>query len=134
MMNQNLKNLLRKYSKKLGLKDYKIETVIAPTKHYICQNGNVEEYNTADNYYAEITEANYGKKEFVLLINKWALQENIKDTVIHELLHALLWGLTDIIEQCIPLLNVSDDDKSRLKNKLDEREHEVIEKLIKAIK
>ncbi len=109
--------LLAEYADKLGMNDWEIELVMA---------------GSPIDYFAEVTTANFVLKRFTILINPKQTYKDLKDTIVHELLHVLLWSLSDIIE-CSVGLYVDEDKKVEIGRLLGDREHDIIEKLIRVI-
>ena len=133
-MNNTVKTYLNKYKKKLGLDDYTIEVVITNNMHYISErNSNNIDRNKAD-FLAEIIRSGY--KNYMLVINKTALKNNdLKDTIIHELLHVLMWEMLDECEHYIEnVIDSAPDEKEKMMDRLDNREHEIINKLVGILK
>jgi hypothetical protein len=125
---------LNKYKTKLGLGDYKIEVVITNNMHYISDRNSSSIDKDKSDFLAEIVRDGY--KSYLLVINKTALKNNdLKDTIIHELLHVLMWEMLDECEHYIE--NVIDSDpheKEKMLDRLEMREHEIIDKLIGILK
>ena len=133
-MNNTVKTYLNKYKKKLGLDDYKIEVVITNNMHYVSErNSNNIDRDKAD-FLAEIIRSSY--KNYMLVINKTALKNNdLKDTIIHELLHVLMWEMLDECEHYIEnVIDSAPDEKEKMMDRLDNREHEIINKLVGILK
>ena len=83
-----LKTYVSKYKKLLGLEQYRIDVAIANDTHYISDRNSTHTTAVKDDDYACVEKVGY--KEFIIILNKQSLNDNLKDTIIHELLHILL--------------------------------------------
>jgi len=108
------KRLIKKYQEILGIRKYRIFDIQVDPAELDC--------------IAEVVCRNLKTNEFNLL-----LTQRDKDTVIHELLHILLWDYTALVESVIDVAGFSAKKKEAIQNELGDKEHEVIEKLIKAV-
>ena len=130
---KKLKKLIEKYKTKLGLENYFIDTFISENTHIISTHKNETVIKKSD-YLAEVMNRDIRLEEFSLAINRDAIKSDIEDTICHEMLHILLWKMTDIIENIISIANLDQDGKAKLFCRFSELEHDVIEKLIKVVK
>lgn len=132
-MRSTLEYYINKYKKKLGLEDYYIDVTIADDEHYISdRNDSVKKIKS--DYMAEVMSHGDSAKHFTIVINKDALKKDLKDTVLHEMLHILLWDYTDVLTGALAFTDLETPSKDRLYVNLDKVEHLVIEKIIKELK
>ena len=108
------KSLIRKWQKILGLNNFKIFDIQVKPEELDCD--------------AEVVCRNLSFTEFNLLLTM-----RDKNTIIHELLHILLWDYTDVAESIVKVSNLNRAKEEELLSKLGDKEHEVIEKLINAL-
>lgn len=126
-----LKQYIDEYKKKLSLQDYRIEVVIAEEKKYISDRNSKLKPIKSDTI-AEAFVQNFISKEYLIVIYKDALESDLRDTVLHELLHILFWEFTDTAESNINSIEKIDERKKIL-DKLRFKEHEIIQKIINVI-
>ena len=124
--------ILKKYINKLGLHDYHIDVMIVDDKHYLANKKNLTHEGV--DYLAEVINRNYYAKSYQIAINKNALESDIDDTILHELLHIMLYGLSDLVEGTVNILGLPKEREHDLLVQLEEREHGIIERLIKILK
>ena len=136
-MKNSIKNTLKtyvsKYKKLLGLEQYRIDVAIANDTHYISDRNSTITTAVKDDDYASVLKI--GIKEFLIVINKHALNDNLKDTVIHELLHVLLWEIDHECNFLVEnILDVDTHEKHKILERMDKNEHVALEKLISLIR
>jgi len=135
-MNKNLdkvRKVLNKYKKKLNIEDFFIDVMVCDD-HHVKTSFNKSAEIVKDDNYAEVMSKDYKLKEFSIVINKFALEDDLEDTILHELLHIMLWEYTDIFDVLLPLAGISKLRQAELTNEMAHREHQIIERLIKVIK
>ena len=127
-----LKKLVCKYKNKLGLSDYIIDSMLCDNDHIVSNMaGETECMKT--NYDACVLNKDFGGKEFYIVFNKDSIGKDLPDTVCHELLHILLWGFADVVENLIHISGLSEEGKAKFIKELTKREHDIIERIIKAL-
>jgi len=132
-MNPKFKYYIDKYKKKLGLDDYYIDVTIANENHFIAdRNSKVEKTKT--DYMVEVMSHGDSAKHFTIIINKSALKKELKDTILHEMIHILLWDYTDVLTGALAFTDLDSKAKDRLYVNLDNIEHLIIEKIIGELK
>ena len=128
-----IKKLLKEYKEKLSLDDYSIDISIADDNHIMSDRQNNIKCSQVD-YCAMIMNKNLDAQDFSFLVNRKALDKDLDDTVLHELLHILFWTYTDMVENVIDLTTLTETGKADMLQELFNREHTVIEKLIRVLK
>jgi hypothetical protein len=118
---QRLRNLITRYKKKLGLEDHHIDVLIS------------DKIDGDKDYFAEVTNKLYADQSYTISFLKDE-DRNLSDTVKHELLHILLWGLLDVVEGIINVAGLTPDKRQELLRELELREHAIIDKLTEVIK
>lgn len=117
---KKVKRLVKKYQQQLRIKDY--------TYKYRFVNG-----KGTENFYAEIFIV--GKKVVIYfnqdLLDKQA--KSIEDTVIHELLHVVLYKLVDKTTKLINRYVRRKSVRDKVENKLIDLEHETIERIAPSV-
>ena len=130
-MKSKITTYVDKYKKLLGLENYYIDIAVADC-HYISDyNGRTKKADC--DYMAEVIKGD-NPKSFTLVINKSALNSGLEDTILHELLHVLLWEYTELMESISVLADLDDGAKAKMYNGLGKIEHEIVDKLIKTLK
>ena len=128
-----LKTYVSKYKKLLGLEQYRIDVAIANDTHYISDRNSTITAAVKDSDYACVEKVGY--KEFIIILNNQSLNDNLKDTIIHELLHVLLWDMTAESSYVIEnLVDLTPDDKDKIFDRIDMYEHKILEKIIPLIR
>lgn len=127
-----LQEYLDKYKKKLNLIDYYIDYIVVDDEHWISDNDNGKSVKRKVDYYAQVQKN--GHKKFTIIFNKSAIHNDLKDTVIHELIHILLWDTLEFCELFIKSSDFCDNHINSTIDKLCDKEHKVIEKIIGLIK
>ena len=128
-----LKQYIDHYKEKFGLDDCVIDVLISEDKQ-LFSDRNAKAITQNCDYSAEVTVKMMHSKEYTIVVNKHALHTDLKDTIAHEMLHILLWPAFTVIENVIDLLKVSDEVKVDLLNTLYDREHDIIDKLLRVLK
>jgi len=112
---KKIKEFIDKYSKILGLTNVKIDySIIKPS----------------GNYCAIANRFQVDPNSFIILFSEEHVNNDLEDTVLHELLHLLLYDLRDTWESMWILSNMP----KKIEELLDCEEHKVIDKLIKIIR
>jgi len=130
---KKVRRVLNKYKKKLNIEDYFIDVMICDDYHVKSGFNSVAKI-VKDNSYAEVMSSDMNLKEYSIVINRFALDNELDDTILHELLHILLWEFTDIFDVLLPLSGLSISRQAEVVNTMACREHSIIERLIKVIK
>lgn len=112
----------------MGLEDYFIAVV--RSSEYYESDRNDKARKTKPYYDAEVTPVCHPNKEYQLVIHS---MDDIQETICHELLHILLWKFLSTAESIIALTDLDDKQKVELMHKIEDAEHEVIEKLVKVL-
>lgn len=132
MSKSKLQEYVDKYKKKLGLSKYSIDYVVTDDKHYVSEEDEKTKIKVVD-YHAEVVKTDHDC--FSIIFNKSAFHNDLKDTVVHELLHILLWDFYEVAELIIRTSNdFCDAGKTNMLKKLRDAEHEVIEKIVCKLK
>ena len=113
---------VKKYIKKLDLTDRTIDC------HLVSETSIEHEW-----YDACVTSRDYRIGEYDINFTKEAFH-NIDEIALHELLHVLLWGICEVVDGIVKVGAFTEEQRKRMLLKLDEQEHLVIYKLIKALK
>ena len=129
---RNLKKLINKYKKILGIEDFKIDVMVCEDGHVVSDKQSNAKL-IKDDTYAEVINKDYKTKEFSIAINKFALKKDLEDTIIHELLHILLWSYTDMFDVVLTMAMFPPEKQAEINMEMAQREHFVIERFIKAI-
>lgn len=128
-----LQEYIDKYKKKLRLEKYEIEYFIADEYHWVTESDKTVSVKRKSDYYAQVEKC--GNRSFSIIFNKSALTNNLREIVIHELLHIVNWSMTEIPELIIMTSNdFCDAGKENMLEKLSVSEHELIEKMIPLVK
>ena len=130
---EKLYKLVAKYKKKLKLTDIAINIVIAEDKVQQFRKRGRKRKAVSD-CYAEVIEESIDGKEFTIFIFKSAFEEDLEDTVIHELSHILLHPMRNAAENLITNMDISDKKKKKLFDKFDDQEHKVVNNIIKMVR
>ena len=132
MLNYGIvKKHLNHYKKKLGLDDYRISILFA-NDHYLFTDRNSFTVRKSADFQAEVTVRHQLEKDYTIVLNK-KYTTNLKDTILHELLHILFWDAFNIVEIIVDLTTLCDENKIILMTQLDEKEHGIIDKLMKEL-
>ena len=119
---ERIKRAVKKYTKKLGLEECTIDC------HLVVETSINKEW-----YDAYVTSKDFKCKEYDINFSKNALN-NLDSIVLHELLHILLWGMSDVVETAIKIGDIPPENVLKLDSRLEMQEHEIIDKLIIAIR
>lgn len=125
-----LKRLINKHRALLGLSTWPIEVIVIDNKIGIVKNKSFEFTNSKK--LAEVALRDLNKREFTIYFTRQSLNsEDLESTVLHELLHVLLWKALNISEDCGEAKE--ERTKNKLYKKLGKEEHFVIDKLLRAL-
>lgn len=117
----NLKKLLNKHRKRLGLQSWPIEIIIIEDKVGLTK-GKELTFKDYSNF-AETQAKDEKKRSFTLYFTKESINSpKLEEIIIHELLHALFWKL----------ILIAGEEKENTA-KVDKEEHFIIDKLLKAL-
>ena len=130
---ETLKKLVTKYTDILSLHGYHIDFMLSDNDHIISKMFKGAEQTKSD-YEACVLNADYSGRAFSVVLNRSSMKGDIADTVCHELIHILLWGFADMVENLINTSGLSEEGKAKFIKEITKREHEVVYKLIKVIK
>lgn len=127
-----INNYIDKYKKKLGLEDISIDYFVVSDDHWISEADEDESKLVRVDYYAEVIKT--APFNFTIVINKSALKEDIENTIVHELIHILLWPMFSTSELIVETSNeFCGAGKVNMINKLRDTEHEILEKILKLV-
>lgn len=116
-----LKKLINENRKRLGIQRWPIEIIVIDDKVGLTKGKRF--IYTDYHAYAETTPKDLSRRSFTVYFTHSALErKDLNRIVLHELLHALLWKMIDLLRE---------DSASELK--IEKEEHLVIDKLLKAL-
>lgn len=122
-------SLFNKYKNKLRLDDCRIWVGVA--NKFIITDGKGEMKVGDSGNYARVERGEL--KDYTMVLDS-TTPEGIKDTVLHEMLHIFLWEILILATSVLELSDFSTDMKKKIREKMDEEEHKIMEKLIELIK
>ena len=123
-----IKEYIDRYKKKLGLDEYKINILIADDSCYFSDRNEKTENKKVD-YDAEVTVKLIPSKEYTIVIHKCAIQKDLGKTILHELLHILLWETVGWSDMLVTLSSLDNETMVEIQKCRDDDEETVIEKL-----
>ena len=121
-----IKKYVDKHKERLGLKEHRINILIADDNYCFSDRNHKAEIKKVD-YDGEVTVKLIPSKEYTIVIHKSCSE--IEKTIIHELLHILFWEMSGWVDTILTLSHLDNELKVDIQKQRDRDEETIVEKL-----